>query len=109
MYLFSTKQKVPPIYKALAQNYRNRVRFAFVNIESSVAKEVAEEFGVTKYPTLLVQNQFATADDSSESHFVFDGKMKLQELLDFVEPYALPEDQKKDERVIKSKSQTTVN
>ena len=56
VYLFSGKQKVPPIFKALAQNYRNRVRFAFVNIEGVVAQELADEFGVTKWPTLLVQN-----------------------------------------------------
>ena len=35
--------------------------------------------------------------------------MKLNELIDFVAPFALPEDEKKEERVISSKSQTTVN
>ena len=62
VYLFSSKQKVPPIYKALSTNYRNRLRFAFVNIEAVVAKELATEFDVSNWPTLLVQNQFATPD-----------------------------------------------
>ena len=35
--------------------------------------------------------------------------MKLDALIDFVEGYALPEDQKKEERVIASKGQTGVN
>jgi len=34
VYLFSAKQKVPPIYKALTSEFRNRLRFAFVNAES---------------------------------------------------------------------------
>ena len=35
--------------------------------------------------------------------------MKLSELFDFIEEYALPEDEKKEERVIESKSQTSIN
>ena len=35
--------------------------------------------------------------------------MKLSEMIDFVEEYALPEDQKKEEFVIKSKSETSLN
>ena len=110
VYLFSAKQKVPPIYKALAANFRNRLRFAFVNVESSASADLAKDFDVEKWPTLLVQNQFATPDtDGGDKHHVFDGKMKLPELIQFVEPFALAEDQKKEERVISSKSQTTVN
>ena len=96
VYLFSSKQKVPPIYRALAAHYRNRIRFAFVPLEAKVSKELAEKFDVKKWPTLLVHN--------SEGHFLYDGKMKLNELFDFAEGYALPEDQKKEERVIESKS-----
>ena len=35
--------------------------------------------------------------------------MKLNELIDFIQPFALAEDQAKEERVIESKSQTTIN
>jgi hypothetical protein len=56
-----------------------------------------------------VQNQFVTADDDSDKHHVFSGKMKLEELVDFVVPFALAEADKKEERVIKSKSQTSIN
>ena len=54
VYLFSSKQKVPPIYKALSQNFRNRLRFAFVNLEAVAANDLAAEFGVSNWPTLLV-------------------------------------------------------
>ena len=40
---------------------------------------------------------------------MYDGKMKLDGLIDFVDSYALPEDQKKEERVIASKGQAGVN
>ena len=89
--------------------YRNRLRFAFVNFEAQIANELADQFGTTKWPTLLVENQFATPDDDSESHHIYDGKMKLQDLVDFIDTFALSEDQKKEERVISSKTQTTIN
>ncbi len=50
-----------------------------------------------------------TPDDDSETHHIYDGKMKLQDLVDFIEPFALKADQKKEERVIDSKTQTTIN
>lgn len=109
VYLFSSKQKVPPIYKALSSEFRNRLRFAFVNIESQIAGDLSTEFGIKEWPTLLVQNQFVTPDDDSDSHHVFSGKMKLNELIDFVAPFALSESEKKAEKVIKSKSQTSMN
>ena len=104
VYLFSAKQKVPPIYKALSAQFRNRLRFAFVNVEATVSAELAERYGVEKWPTLLIES-----DVDGDEHAVYDGKMKLNELVDFVEPFALSESEKKEERVISSKSQTTVN
>ena len=100
-YLFSSKQKVPPIYRALAAHYRNRVRFAFVAAEAQAAAELAEKFGVKKWPTLIITGV--------KGHLVYDGKMKLDGLIEFVEGHALPEDQKKEERVIASKGQAGVN
>ena len=100
-YLFSSKQKVPPIYRALAAHYRNRLRFAFVPAEAQAAAELAEKFGVEKWPTLLV--------NGPAGHSLYGGKMKLDGLIDFVDSFALPEDQKKEERVIASKGQAGVN
>jgi len=56
-----------------------------------------------------VQNQFATPDDDSETHHIYSGKMKLNELIDFVAPFALSASDKKEERVISSKTATSMN
>jgi hypothetical protein len=96
---------VPPIFKALSAHFRNQLRFAFVNVEAVYASTLADQFETTKWPTLLVANE----SGDGEGHLVYDGKMKLNELIEFLEPQALPADQKKEERVISSKSQTTVN
>lgn len=100
VYLFSTKQKVPPIFKALAQHFRNRLRFAFVSSEASASTEIAKQLGSTKWPTMLVK----TADGEVE---VMPGeKMKLDAMREFVAPFALQKGQEKDEFVIKSKRDT---
>ena len=102
VYLFSAKQKVPPIYKALATNFRNRLRFAFVQAESDIRVEISEKFGIEKWPTLLIETV-------EGERIVYDGKMKLPALNEFVTPYALSVDQKKEERVLGSKAQSTVS
>ena len=79
VYLFSAKQKVPPIYKALATNFRNRLRFAFVQAESDIRVEISEKFGIEKWPTLLIETV-------EGERIVYDGKMKLPALNEFVTP-----------------------
>lgn len=54
VYLFTAKQKVPPIYKALSQHFRNRLRFAYVHVESHIGLELGKEMGVDSWPTLLI-------------------------------------------------------
>ena len=97
VYLFSAKQKVPPIYKALASNFYNRLRFAFVQIESEIGPKLAEEFEIEKWPTLLV----LTADGEK---ITYDDKMKLPIMKEFVAQYALSVGEEKEERVIGSKT-----
>ena len=97
VYLFSAKQKVPPIYKALTTNFQNRLRFAFVQAESDIRVEISEKFGIEKWPTLLIE----TVDGEK---IVYDGKMKLPAINEFVEPYALSPENKKEDRVLGSKA-----
>ena len=108
VYLFSAKQKVPPIYKALSAKYRNRLRFAFVNVESQVSTQLAKNFEVEKFPTLLIQNSKADLDET-EFHQIYNGKMKLDLITNFVDPYALSPENKKEDRVIDSKQQTAMD
>ena len=73
---------MPPIYKALSTNYYNRLRFAFVQVESEIGGELGTEFDVEKWPTLLI----STTDGEK---IPYDGKMKLPALKEFVDQYAL--------------------
>ena len=102
VYLFSAKQKVPPIYKALAANYYNRLRFAFVQVESEIGADLGGEFDVEKWPTLLI----STAEGEK---IPYDGKMKLPALKEFVDSYALNVGEEKEDRVIGSKKQSTLS
>lgn len=70
--------------------------------ESDIRIEISEKFGIEKWPTLLIE----TTDGEK---IVYDGKMKLPALNEFVTPYALSPDQKKEERVLGSKAQSTVS
>jgi hypothetical protein len=55
VYLFSSKDKPSPIYLALTNQFRNRVRFAFVSEDSPAASIIAAQMGVSEYPTLLIK------------------------------------------------------
>ena len=50
--LFSKKTKTPPIYKALTNEFRNRLRFGFVAVDS--APGIVEKYNVTKFPSIIV-------------------------------------------------------
>ena len=54
VYLFSTKKATPPIYQALAANFNNRLRFAVVKKASPISEQLASEFGIDKWPSILI-------------------------------------------------------
>jgi hypothetical protein len=60
VFLFSTKKATPPIYQALAANLNNQLRFAIIKKQHPIAEGLAAEFGVEKWPTLLVKRQIGT-------------------------------------------------
>ena len=70
--------------------------------ESDIRVEISEKFGIEKWPTLLIE----TTDGEK---IVYDGKMKLPAINEFVEPYALSPENKKEDRVLGSKAQSTVS
>ena len=100
VYLFSTKKQTPPIYQALAANFNNQLRFAIVKKGSVISEQLASEFSVTKWPTLLVNIQNGTEDTRN---VVYDGPLKLPELKKFVSEFALDISDKKEDYVIASK------
>ena len=70
--------------------------------ESDIRVEISEKFGIEKWPTLLIE----TIDGEK---IVYDGKMKLPAINEFVEPYALSPENKREDRVLGSKAQSTVS
>ena len=52
--LFSKKAKTPPIYKVLASEFRDRLRFAFIEAEKQ--EEIMRQFRdmATEFPTIIV-------------------------------------------------------
>lgn len=56
--LFSKKSKTPPIYKVLSSEFRDRIRFGFVEAEKS--EELVRLFKdqVTEYPSIIVLQSF---------------------------------------------------
>lgn len=88
VYLFSNKAKTPPIYAALTTQFFNQVRFAFVRKDdNNEAKTYLEtEYKVSSYPTMVVE----TRDGSL---VYYDGRYKLPELVKWLSPFALSEDE----------------
>jgi hypothetical protein len=55
--LFSEKELTPPIYSALTQQFRNRIRFAFVPKvgETLEAQQLLlPQFKIKKWPTIII-------------------------------------------------------
>lgn len=47
--------------------------------------------------------------DNSDEVAIYDGRMKLRDIVEFVEPFALPKEHAKPERVISSTGQASIN
>lgn len=83
VYLLSTKEKTPQLYGALTAHYRDRIGFAFIFDEVvSASKAFKFQFNVENAPAMLLEK----VDGSFE---VYDGTMKLPELIEWLAPYAL--------------------
>jgi len=77
--LFTDKRSVPTLFKALALEYRNRLKFGWIK---NTEKELVEKYGVENFPTVLVQKK----DDTT--FYKFGGKVGFDALNDFLKPYA---------------------
>jgi len=76
--LFSSKSTISPLFKGLAIEFKDRILFA--QASNSDATAVAD-FGVTDFPTLFVLK----ADGEK---IKFGGKIKADEILKFLTPFA---------------------
>ena len=58
--MFSKKSKVPPIFKSLTSEFKERLRFGFV---SSDKKELVESYKVDKFPTVIVLKSYDNKEE----------------------------------------------
>lgn len=65
--LFTKKDKVPPTFKALSAEFRDRMRFDIVHInEKKVSEElqaIKESYGVTNFPSIVVEQSYNAQED----------------------------------------------
>jgi protein disulfide-isomerase A6 len=83
--LFTDKATTTPLYKALSVDFQDRMLFG--EVKSSVKRAVSE-FGVNRFPTLIVLTPESGA-------ITYDGKLKHDALYKFLEEHALPATNKK--------------
>ena len=64
--LFTKKDKVTPVFKALSAEFRDRLRFTVIplpeNKESADNLALKTEYNVTELPTLIVQQTYQVKD-----------------------------------------------
>lgn len=76
--LFTNKPKTTALYKSLSLRYKGRAAFAEVQSTASVA----EKFGITNFPTLLVVTP-------SGDQQLYQGNLKPLELISWLDTYVL--------------------
>jgi hypothetical protein len=68
--LFTKKDKVPPTFKALSAEFRDRIRFNIIQINefydkkgNEEMKAIQEKFGVTSLPSIIVEQSYNAQED----------------------------------------------
>lgn len=68
-FLFSDRKKTPPIYQALAGQFHNKLRFAFISSSQPGAEELMEMMEIEHLPTIVIQESFTTDWASSLKYY----------------------------------------
>jgi len=79
------------------------VRFAFIQKDAPCAKNLIADFKISKYPTLVLKK------DSKSSPITFKNKLRLEDMREFVNAYALSPEMAKEERIISSQRASVSN
>jgi protein disulfide-isomerase A6 len=79
--LFTDKDDVPSLLKAVALKYNGKLRIGHAN---SIDKDLAAKFGLTEFPKLV-----AIPGTDTSAAVKHDGKIKLAEIDEFLSKYAL--------------------
>lgn len=89
--LFSEKDKVPGMFKALATHFRDQIDFYFVNSEK-LSKRV-KKMKISEFPAILVYHDYDEFGEKLEQSEVvtYKGNNEIQDLIKFLAPFALAE------------------
>lgn len=64
--LFTKKEKITPVFKALSAQFRDRLRFTVIPLpdkkETADNLALKEEYNVTELPTLIVEQTYQVKD-----------------------------------------------
>lgn len=74
--VFSEKRSTPALIKAFSKKYLDKLVFGEIRRDSAPQLEV--EFGITKFPTIVVLTQGADAE--SRAHVAYEGEYQADQL-----------------------------
>ena len=87
-FLFSEKKKVPPMFKALSTQFKDKIKFAFIQ-ESNVPK-AEDEFDVEDYPSLILVQDFDKEGNRIERNVMrYTGEQEFEPLKEFLSEFVI--------------------
>lgn len=92
--LFTKKEKITPVFKALSAEFRDKLRFNVIPILKDTSEDMLEimnKYGVTDLPAIIISQTYnAEANDILEETNIVKAKVSnnLAELTKFMSTYA---------------------
>jgi hypothetical protein len=89
--LFSEKDNVPGMFKALATHFRDQIDFYFVN--SQKLRKKIKELKISEFPAILIYHDYDESGEQLEERKVvtYSGSNEIQDLIKFLVPFSLSE------------------
>ncbi|KAK9316687.1 thioredoxin-like protein [Lipomyces starkeyi] len=81
--LLHNNANTPPMYKGLAIDYAGTANFGIIR---NSEKGVSKEYGVTKFPSIVV----ITTDEEGEHRHKYSGELKKEPLYEYLSSFATP-------------------
>lgn len=103
VFLFTKKEKVPPLYAAITSLFRNRIRFAIVNVNTKDSEELKDFMQVEFLPQLCILEAVINVEPWDSPVRYYEGIMKFQAIKNWVGRYVLTEVKTKDDKDLDSK------
>lgn len=103
VFLFTKKDKVPPLYAAITALYRNRIRFAIVNVNTKQSTELKDFMQVEFLPQLCVLESVIKVEPWDAPVRYYEGKMKYQAIKNWIGRYLVKETKTKQDKDLESK------